>query len=411
MDDKELNLWREDGDGERAARFFADVEADETTKKRIRAKTLDLTVNPAPARPFWKKMPKARYIIAAVALVLICAALVNFTRDAVTKYSLTTSGQVLGGGAVADNYNYAARENSQDGAAFFGDYEEAMPMEAPMAEASARSAPVYGGSGQNGEAAPNATGEDKIIYTLNAQLRVNSVEEAMRGLEAQARKLGGYVSASRQNNQDYWQYGSLNLRVPAESFAEFTDSLSDWGTVMDKYIYSNDVTEEYMDTDSRLKSWQAQEERYLEFFAAAETVEEMIMIESALSEVRREKEALAGQLKYWDSKVSYSEVNLELSQQRTDVAVTDPWQPVSFSRTLEAAKNAVIKTVSTAWNGFNKLVVILGYALPVLIILLILGLILRVVLRKRKARRQNALTAAVGPAAPTETSPEDIDKT
>ncbi|MDR1320472.1 MAG: DUF4349 domain-containing protein [Gracilibacteraceae bacterium] len=398
MDDKELNLWREDGDGERAARFFAGLEADETVRERVRAKTRDLTQKPAAPRPVWKKMPRLRYIIAAAVLVLVCAALINLTRAPLeSAVSNAYGGMAAGGAAEAPMAMAQADIAYEDTAAYDKDAGEARYGAENVAGAA-------GGGAVSPEEAPRA---DKIIYTLDAQLRVDNVAEAMRSLEARARELGGYVSGSRQNNQDYWQYGSLNLRVPATEFAAFADSLATWGTVTDKYIYSNDITEQYMDADSRLKSWQAQEDRYLEFFSAAETVEEMIMIENALNEVRREKESLAGQLKYWDSKLTYSEVNLELTQQRTDVAVTDPWQPVSFSRTLEAAKNAVIKTVSMAWNGFNGVVVLLGYALPVLIILLIAALVLRAWLRTKKARRQAAIAAALHPETPAETERPD----
>ncbi|MDR1070067.1 MAG: DUF4349 domain-containing protein [Gracilibacteraceae bacterium] len=395
MDDKELTLWREDGDGERAARFFAGLEADETVKERIRAKTRDLTQKPAAPKFAWKKMPRLRYIIAAAALILVCVVLVNSARGPLGNAVSNAYGGLASGGAAEAPMAMAQADSANEMA-----YDGGEAYDRGAGYLTENVSGAAGGGAVSPEEAPR---EDKIIYTLDAQLRVDNVAEAMRALEARARELGGYVSGSRQNNQDYWQYGSLNLRVPATEFAAFADSLPTWGTVTDKYIYSNDITEQYMDTDSRLKSWQAQEDRYLEFFSAAETVEEMIMIENALNEVRREKESLTGQLKYWDSKLTYSEVNLELTQQRTDVAVTDPWQPVSFSRTLEAAKNAVIKTVSMAWNGFNSVVVLLGYALPVLIILLIAALVLRAWLRAKKARRQAAITAALHPGTPAET--------
>ncbi|MDR1961335.1 MAG: DUF4349 domain-containing protein [Gracilibacteraceae bacterium] len=392
MEDRELRSWEDDGDLGRVKNFFAAFSPDEAAGERVRAKTHALTQERGKAkRPL--KMPRLRYIIAAAALVLICAATVNIAARGDGSYGNDNFAAAPSASYVEDSVkSYEEMGQTEAAGRDVGNYLADSSVSEPMSEPQAA-------AGATGAAAPR---EDKIIYTMEAQLRVNSVAEAMRGLEAKARALGGYVAGSRQSNQDYWQYGSLTLRIPSEEFTLFSDALAEWGTVTDRYVYSDDVTESYFDVESRLKSWQAQEDRYLEFFSAAETVEEMILIESALDEVRREKEVLEGQLKYWDSKVAYSEVRLELTQQSTDVAVTDPWQPVSFSRTLAAAKNAVIKTVSVAWNGLNRAVVFLGYALPVLILLLVLWLAARAWLRRRKARRQAALAQAVG----TETQKE-----
>ncbi|MDR1603180.1 MAG: DUF4349 domain-containing protein [Gracilibacteraceae bacterium] len=398
MENKELDLWREE-DGERVGNFFAALEAEEAVRERIQAKTLTLAQAAAsrrlPRLPRLRlpqlRWPLLRYIAAACALVLVCTVVFNLAAGG--GRNETGGGGAAAGYVVSNDYLVEAAADS------------AAPLydEGAIKGAQGAREDSYSSVAESYPAAPvpaaEAPAPDKIIYSLQAQLRVNDVDEAMRGLENTARTMGGYVAGSRQSNLEY---GYLTLRIPAETFAAFTDSLPQWGTVTDKYIFTDDVTEQYMDAESRLKSWQAQEDRYLEFFAAAETVEEMIMIEGALSEVRREKESLEGQIKYWDSKVAYSEVNLELTQKRAETAVTDPWQPVSWNGTLEAAKNAVVKTVSVVWNGLNSAVILLGYALPVLIVLALAALGLRVGLRRRKARRQAALAAAVPPEQPAE---------
>jgi hypothetical protein len=389
MENKGMDLWQEDGDAARVTSFFTALEAAEDVRERIRAKTLNLAQKPMSRRLPRLKLPRLRYIAAACLLVLVCAALLNAVARGLDSGALEMPFVKWNTGSGANAAPAVATADSTADS-FFGAAEEMTADRLDETSVADRdSAPADEAYNIENVYSPN-----KIIYAMNAQLRVNDIGEAMRGLEEQARKSGGYVAASRQSNQENRQSGSLTLRIPAEAFMEFTNSLDQWGTVTDKYIFSDDVTEQYMDKESRLKSWQTQEDRYLEFFSSAKTVEEMIMIENALNEVRREKEALEGRLKYWDSKISYSDVNLELTQQRTEAVVSDPWQPASFARTLEAAKNAVIKTVSVAWNGFNNFVVFLGYALPALIILALFCLGLRVWLQRRGVRRRAALAEA-----------------
>ena len=78
-----------------------------------------------------------------------------------------------------------------------------------------------------------------------------------------------------------------------------------------KEISSQDVTEEYIDIDARLKAKKKLENRYLELLSKATKMSEMLAIEAQLSAIREEVEAKEGQLRYLQSQVSLSTVNIE----------------------------------------------------------------------------------------------------
>jgi hypothetical protein len=228
----------------------------------------------------------------------------------------------------------------------------------------------------------------KIIYTVDATLRVKDLDASIQAIKSRATALGGYVAESSLSGVENSESAYIRLKIPSQALTAFTESMPEWGTVQNSRTYSNDVTEEYFDADTRLNTLKTMEERYLEFFAQAETVEEMLMIEDSLTELRLEKEVLEGRLRFWDNRVNFSDVSISLYPITTDILITDPWEPVSFSSTMRAAQNAVVKTISRAWNGFNNLIIGFAYALPVLLVLLVIFLLIRWRLKRRRARQQ-----------------------
>ncbi|HHV65519.1 MAG TPA: DUF4349 domain-containing protein [Peptococcaceae bacterium] len=230
--------------------------------------------------------------------------------------------------------------------------------------------------------------QQKIIYVLEATIKTDDVASTVKAVENKVASVNGYIAESRQYNERDHTTAYLNLRVPVNKFEEFKGGLEQFGTVSDQHLYTDDVSQQYYDVETRLRSWEAQEERYLEILKKANTVEEILKIEDSLANVRREMESLKGQLKYLDNRVEYSEIRLHIQPKQSNIAVNDPWQPVSIKNTFIAAKNALIKSVSFLWNFINYLIVFTGYAIPIVIILGILWLIYRSV-RKAKKKQQD----------------------
>jgi len=226
--------------------------------------------------------------------------------------------------------------------------------------------------------------QQKIVYVLEASIKADDVSAAVDAVEEKIKSLGGYVSESRQNNDKEYQSAYLTLKIPVTTFESFRGDLSQFGTVSNENLTTDDITRQYFDVETRLRSWEAQEKRYLEILQQAKTVEDILRIEDSLANVRREMESLKGQLKYWDNRVDYSEVRLNIQSNKNNLTVNDPWQPVSFESTIKAAQNALIKSISFLWNGLNYFLVVIGYAIPIIIILAVIWFIYRTVKRSKK---------------------------
>ncbi|AET68346.1 hypothetical protein Desor_2808 [Desulfosporosinus orientis DSM 765] len=209
----------------------------------------------------------------------------------------------------------------------------------------------------------------KVTHNLDLTLEVANINESVDKISQEIQSLGGYVVTSQQSDSDNYSSAYLTVKIPADKLNGLQDSVSSWGKVLDQRLQANDITNEYYDSQARLQVLEAEEKRYLEILEQAKTVDDVLRVEDSLSNVRQQIEQLKGQLKLWDHQVNYSTVTFQIvTHQTPNLNVKDPWQPVSWSETWQAAKDAVLKTLSSTWNGLNYLVVGLGYAIPYLLI-------------------------------------------
>lgn len=214
----------------------------------------------------------------------------------------------------------------------------------------------------------------KITYNMNVNLQVENVDSALERIIEEVKSRGGYVVESQQDFYQNTSNAHATLKIPSNQLEGFRGLLPEVGKVLNQHTTANDITNQYYDTETRLRSWEAQEKRYLEILSEAHTVDDILRIEGALGNIRMQIEQLKGQLKLWDHEVSYSTIQLSLQTTPNPVNINDPWQPVSWSKTWQAAKDAVLKTLSSTWNGLNYVFVGIAYSAPYLLLgVMILG--------------------------------------
>ena len=159
---------------------------------------------------------------------------------------------------------------------------------------------------------------DKIIYSAEATVETREYDKTLEAIYAMADTYGGFLEDSSIGGTSYYSRGGRNaqftLRVPSERFSEVTGSLSNLGNVTYCRTYSENVTTEYIDVESRLDSYRIQEERLLAMLEKADRLEDMLTIEEHLADVRYNIENYTTQLKYLDSQVSYSTVTLSVEE-------------------------------------------------------------------------------------------------
>ena len=286
--------------------------------------------------------------------------------------------------------------------------EAAWPAEEPMAETSMAYDSVNGlspaGALQTAGAAESAPAQkpDKIIYSANVQVETTDFDQSLARLNEMVEEYGGWVESSSLNGSNYVDQSrgavsrrsaNYTLRIPSDRFQELMGSLSDLGNVPYSHIYTENVTAQYYDVQARLTAYSAQEQRLLEMMELAESVEDVILLEDRLTEVRYSIESLQTSLLNWDRQVSFSSVYLDLME--VQVYSPEPQVQPSYGQRLATALKSGLRNFG---DFFKELLIWLAGALPTLLLLGAIAAVIIVVTRKRKAARKARRTAAAAPA-------------
>ena len=178
----------------------------------------------------------------------------------------------------------------------------------------------------------------KIVKTGYLTLEVEGIAETMNDVAGVANDLGGYVVSSSKHEDDNKVFGRVTIRVPAERFNEAFDKLRQLAVdVPYESTDSRDVTEEYTDLEAQLHNLEATEAQYLALLERADTVEDILKVQRALSDVRGEIERIEGRMQYLERTSDMSLI--EVSLQETKPLGETGWRA---SSTLKSAVGGLI---------------------------------------------------------------------
>ena len=237
---------------------------------------------------------------------------------------------------------------------------------------------------------------EKIIYSADATVETTEFDKTLEELAALIKEYGGWVQSSSINGANYYSISrgssynrsaDYTIRIPSDKFQTIMGSLSTLGNVPYSYTYTENVSAQYYDVQSRLTAYKTQEARLLEMMEKAQTVEDTITIEEKLTELQYKIDSLQSSLNNWDRQVNYSTISLsvqEVGEYTEQQAVT-----ISYGQRL---LNAFTDSLKGVGRFFKNLLVFLVSALPALVILAVLFFALRPLFRKlsakAKARRE-----------------------
>lgn len=172
--------------------------------------------------------------------------------------------------------------------------------------------------GENGETELYNTENEKLIRTVTMQLQTKEFETLLSYLDGKVAELGGYIQSSQiyGNGMDSYGYRSatMTFRIPQSKLDLFVSGVGENATIVRKSENAENVTLKYADTEARLKSLQIEQERFLALLEKADTVENILVLEQHLTELRYEIESYASTLKLYDNKVNYSTVTIDVSE-------------------------------------------------------------------------------------------------
>ncbi|MNQ52014.1 hypothetical protein D3C85_660160 [compost metagenome] len=152
----------------------------------------------------------------------------------------------------------------------------------------------------------------KIIKNASLRFETDDLEKTFNQLQIAIKENKGSVQNDFQEKSHDKISRNITVRVPSQNFDSFLEAISRGVSYFDeKNISSQNVTEEFIDLNSRLNTKRKLEARYLEILQKANKISEILEIEKQISTIREEIEAKEGQLKYLESRVSESTVTIE----------------------------------------------------------------------------------------------------
>ena len=235
----------------------------------------------------------------------------------------------------------------------------------------------------------------KWIITVNMSAETEDLDALMEALNGKISGLGGYVEDQDSYNGSMYssrryRSASLTVRIPAQRVDEFTEEMSGIANVVSTNLSREDITLSYVATESRVKALQTEEARLLELMEQAETMADLLEIESRLTDVRYELENRASQLRLYDNQVDYATIYFSIDEVQEYTPVEEPtvWERIS---------GGFVSSVKGVGFGLLDLLVWVLAKSPYLVILggVTVGVV--ILIKKRKARKAAKKAAKQNP--------------
>lgn len=307
---------------------------------------------------------------------LACALLIGLCGCGSSNYAAdTTAGFVMD---AATNYNP-------------GFYEESESIEMVTEEG-------YGADTASEDQNYDSVSGRKLIRTVNMSVETQAFDNLLAYVEEETKQAGGYIEELNVYNGSRYSYSyrqngyyndrnaSLTLRIPKDALDGFLTDVAENSNILMRTEKEVDVTLTYVDLESHKEVLLAEQERLIALMEQAATIEDMITLESRLSEIRYQIESMESKLRTFDNQVEYSTLYLDITEvvAYTEVKTQDEsiWQRMGegFLRSLKNIGNALTE-------GFVGFIILLPY----LVLLLGVGLLVVFIVFwgiKRSRKRQ-----------------------
>ena len=272
---------------------------------------------------------------------------------ALLALSLTACGGGASGGGEADTSSSA--EGGESLSFSTEDSQNSAPAE-PGAEAE--------------EVSPQAGQNAKLIRRAELEIQTEAFDTAAASLEALVAEAGGYfqsaqVEGGSLRDQNAARYGNYVIRLPEENFSAFLDQSGTLGYVVRRSESSENVSQAYYDTETRLAAQRTKQERLLALLAQADTMESIIELENALSETEYEIQSLTTDLEHYDDLIDYATVDLYLAEVLS--LSQTPGETAGLGERMAAGLSA---SAAGLVQGVQDLLVWLSYHLFLVIVVL-----------------------------------------
>lgn len=237
----------------------------------------------------------------------------------------------------------------------------------------------------------------KLIRTVDMDVETMEFDKLLSHVKEKTQESGGYVEALNVYNgssyNDYTGYGyrndrnaSLTLRIPKDKLDGFLVEVADNSNIVRRNEQEQDVTLDYVDLESHKEVLLVEQERILALLEQAETLDEILTLESRLSDIRYQLESMERQLRTYDNQIEYSTVYLSI-QEVVELTPVEVEEKTTWERIADGFMESVKNIGFGIKEFFVLFVTMLPYLLLFAVIILVMVVIIVVSVRRGTAKR------------------------
>jgi hypothetical protein len=221
-----------------------------------------------------------------------------------------------------------------------------------------------------------SNGLTKIIKSANYRFEVKDVHKSIDAIEVAIRKYNAFISSSDLRLDNPVLESKMTIRVPNEFFHELLKEIDNEAQFVNfRDIKTEDVSKQFVDLESRLRSKREVEQRYMEILRKkAGTIEDLLKAEKQIGELHEEIEATVSRINYLKDEVRYSTINLEIYQKVEQI--------IAGNKT--STFNDMRQALASGWHGLIAVVTAILYLWPMVILVSVSFILYRVSKKKQQ---------------------------
>jgi hypothetical protein len=240
----------------------------------------------------------------------------------------------------------------------------------------------------NSPTSGNFESNRKLIKNATMAIEVKDVDDTYEDVLVLIDKLKGYEFSSSLSTAENYKRMTIVIKLPPEKIAEFKTELKELvgeGELKSSNTYSDDISEQYYDTEARLETLIISRDRLLELLKKAEETKDILEIEREIADRNAEINTLQGRIKMWDKLVAMATITLYIDQ------IDDPLKHTkkvgfefnSFQEIWNTVKNGFVSVINVIYTIIIWIIIIVLAASP---LLAIAALVIFLIKRRKKKK-------------------------
>jgi hypothetical protein len=223
--------------------------------------------------------------------------------------------------------------------------------------------------------------QKKVIKTGNFTIKSEDIKASKSALDELLKKYGAYYNNESLNNDNTAIRYNLIIRVPSDKFELLVKGIEgSKDEIIERNIYAEDVTEEYVDIETRLATKRDYLNRYRQLLSKANSIKEILEIEENIRVIQEEIESSEGRLKYLTNQVNLSTLNIHLFENKPY-----EYKPAKEDSFFERVKFAL----GSGWKGIVDFIIWILAQWPFWLVCILLLPFIRKFIKKRRDLNKN----------------------